>query len=79
MNLICGTISSSRSLASSFAEAFAFTMWTLSSTSTETRPEKEEFTEEGHDVLLSLSLLKSFALEVYELPSKFMDLVTVLS
>lgn len=54
-------------------------MWTLSSTSTETRPEKQEFTEERHDVLLPLSLLKSFALEVYELPSKFMDLVTVLS
>jgi hypothetical protein len=41
-HLICGMISSSRSLASSFAEAFALTTGTLSSTSAETRHRKEE-------------------------------------
>lgn len=49
------------------------------STSAEIRPEEKEFTEERHDVLLTLPLLKSFALEVHKLSSELMDLVTVLS
>jgi hypothetical protein len=38
-----------------------------------------EFTKEGHDVPLSLSLLKSFALEFDKFSGEFVDPVPVLS
>ena len=54
-------------------------MQILSSALTETRPEKKGFTEERHDVLLALSLLKGFALGFDEPSSELMDLLAILS
>lgn len=76
--LICGMISSSRSLASSFAEAFAFTIRKLLLTLTETRHENE-FTKESHDIPLALPLFDRFALEVDEPRGESMNLMTIIS
>ena len=48
------------------------------STQTEAQPEKKGLTKERHDILLTLSLLKSFAFGFDELSGELVNLVTVL-
>ena len=44
----------------------------------DTPPERRGFTKERHDILLALSLLKSFAFGFNKLSSELVDLVTIL-
>jgi len=51
---------------------------THQSTPTETQPQEKEFTKERHDILLTLSLLNSFAFGFDEPSSELVNLATVL-